>query len=770
MKNWEIPLELDRLPPDILEIASEKGVRYEDILITFHADKNADFCAADTYLIVTEKSLLSVCGTRALEKRNGRHSYVAERLSGVFHVDSIDEYLLDEIERFRLTEHLSGASLLMDTQEAPRLLCAMSGFCKQSAQLFVRYVNRLKKEGSITVDEEDLPKNHACPTCGMRYPDKNRHICPRCMKRGSLFGRMLSFFFKYKGYLIATLVSLLAMTLLGTLTPYLSSGFFFDEVLDAGGSFYGQVAFLLFLIVGTRLITAFFTMINNYVTSVIAARVVYDLKKVIFGSIGRLSLGFFTARQTGGLMTQVNRDSNTIYEFFCDGVPYFIVNIVQTVVLTVLLFIINPLLALCSLCTVPVFFFIMQRLYKNQSRLHARCYSGNSRLNSFLADVLSGIRVVKAFSREQDEIGRFDERNRRVAESDQNLAVYNNYVFPLASLLLYAGNIIAWALGGWMVMKGIGGMTYGSLLTFIAYINMIYAPLNFFVTMVNRTADCSNAMQRLFEIMDARPEVSEKENPVRIAKFRGDVEFRDVDFSYNKSRKVIDSVSFSVKAGERLGIVGHTGAGKSTLANLLIRLYDTDSGDILIDGHSVRDLAFEDLYRNIAIVSQETYLFVGTVLDNIRYACPDATAEEVITASKLAGCHDFIMKMPDGYETRIGFGYKDLSGGERQRVSIARAILRNPKILILDEATAAMDTETERRIQEAIERLTVGKTTIMIAHRLSTLREADFLIVIEDGRVVERGTQDELLAKEDGVYHKLYSLQQEALKNAGIAE
>ena len=184
----------------------------------------------------------------------------------------------------------------------------------------------------------------------------------------------------------------------------------------------------------------------------------------------------------------------------------------------------------------------------------------------------------------------------------------------------------------------------------------------------------------------------------------------------------------------------------------------------------MRDLAFEDLYRNIAIVSQETYLFVGTVLDNIRYACPDATAEEVITASKLAGCHDFIMKMPDGYETRIGFGYKDLSGGERQRVSIARAILRNPKILILDEATAAMDTETERRIQEAIERLTVGKTTIMIAHRLSTLREADFLIVIEDGRVVERGTQDELLAKEDGVYHKLYSLQQEALKNAGIAE
>ena len=383
--------------------------------------------------------------------------------------------------------------------------------------------------------------------------------------------------------------------------------------------------------------------------------------------------------------------------------------------------------------------------------------------------MLSGIRVVKAFSREQDEIGRFDERNHHVAQSDRNLAVYNNYVFPLASLILYAGNIIAWAVGGWMVMQDIDGMTYGALLTFIAYINMIYSPMNFFVTMVNRTADCSNAMQRLFEIMDARPEVSEREEPIRVEHFRGDVEFRSVDFSYNKSRKVIDSVSFSVKAGERLGIVGHTGAGKSTLANLLIRLYDTDSGDIFIDGYSVRDLAFEDLYRNIAIVSQETYLFVGTVLDNIRYACPEATAEEVITAAKLAGCHDFIMKMTDGYETRIGFGYKDLSGGERQRISIARAILRDPKILILDEATAAMDTETERRIQEAIERLTVGKTTIMIAHRLSTLRDADSLIVIENGRVAERGTQEELLEKQ-GVYHKLYTLQEEALKNAGIAE
>jgi ATP-binding cassette subfamily B protein len=256
---------------------------------------------------------------------------------------------------------------------------------------------------------------------------------------------------------------------------------------------------------------------------------------------------------------------------------------------------------------------------------------------------------------------------------------------------------------------------------------------------------------------------------VHLEKCEGRVEFSGVDFSYEKNRKVIDGVGFSVEPGEALGIVGHTGAGKSTLANLLIRLYDTESGEIKIDGVNVRDLAYEDLRRNVAIVSQETYLFMGTILDNIRYAKPEATEEEVIEAAKIAGAHDFIIGLPDAYSTMIGFGHKDLSGGERQRVSIARAILRDPKILILDEATAAMDTETERKIQTALERLSVGRTTITIAHRLSTLRDADKLIVIENGKVPEAGTHQELITKR-GIYYNLYKLQMEAMKNIGIEE
>ena len=276
-------------------------------------------------------------------------------------------------------------------------------------------------------------------------------------------------------------------------------------------------------------------------------------------------------------------------------------------------------------------------------------------------------------------------------------------------------------------------------------------------------------LQRLFEISDAVPDVKESEHPVNLEKVKGDVSFKDVVFSYEENRIVIDKVSFDVPAGSTLGIVGHTGAGKSTLANLLTRLYDPIEGEVTIDGVNLKELSFRTLRDNIAIVSQETYLFRGTIMDNIRYACPDATNEQVMAAAKIASAHDFIIKYPDGYQTMVGMGYKDLSGGERQRVSIARAILKNPAILILDEATAAMDTQTERAIQESLNALTKNRTTIMIAHRLSTLRDADKLIVIENGKMPEAGTAEELLKKK-GVYYKLYKMQAEALKTIGIEE
>lgn len=311
--------------------------------------------------------------------------------------------------------------------------------------------------------------------------------------------------------------------------------------------------------------------------------------------------------------------------------------------------------------------------------------------------------------------------------------------------------------------------TYGTLVTYISMLAMAYAPLDFFNRFGQQLSECMNAAHRLFEIMDTVPDVQDKEGAVAPENFDGSVEFRNVSFEYLKNRRVIDNVSFKVEAGETIGIVGHTGAGKSTIVNLIMRLYDVTDGEVLIDGKNVKDLPMSFIRDNVSIVSQETYLFRGSIIDNIKYAVPDATDEEVVEAAKAAGAHDFIIKYPDGYNTQIGFGNKGLSGGELQRISIARAILKNPKILILDEATAAMDTATELKIQKAITNITRGKTTIIIAHRLSTLKDAKRLIVIEDGKMTESGTHRELIEKK-GDYYKLYKMQLDALKVIGVEE
>ncbi len=745
----------------------QDGIKSENIIISAYCDMDKEHIFCDTYVIATADTLFVLSGTDQLQKGQKGN------IEGIIKETDNRSYPLSTIETVFVEELVSTSRLVAKKRDGEIIhLTAMSNFCKADAGMFSKYFARLKKGEIVTpnfeLDPEDNPDEIRCPDCGMRYPDRNRKICPRCMEKGKLYSRFGHFLLKYKTQLVILFSSLFFLTATSIIVPYFSKGFFLDNVLSEGGSLYGEVLFAIGIIVATQVLSQIADMINGYASTKIAARVVFDLKKTIFSAINRLSLGFFTGRQTGGLMTQVNSDANTIYSFFCDGVPYLLINIVQVAVLSVILFCMNPLLAAMSLVTVPIYFLLLRRTYGHSKKLNAVKYSADRTMNSGLADVIGGIRVVKAFSKEELEISKFDTKSRRAAKDNKRLAVFNNWTYPSIAYVLYIGNIVALGVGGYMVMNG--ELSYGELITFTAYVNMIYAPINFFSNMINWSAACTNSLQRLFEIYDTEPEISEKPDAVTPAEMVGNLEFKSVDFGYSKHKKVLDNVSFTAPAGKILGIVGHTGAGKSTIANLIMRLYDADEGGIYIDGINVRDISLKYLYENIAIVSQETYLFIGSVLDNIKYACPNATYEEVICAAKSAGAHDFIVKLPDGYNTKIGSGYTELSGGERQRLSIARAILRNPKILILDEATAAMDTKTEMLIQNALSRLTEGKTTIMIAHRLSTLRDADKLIVIEQGEVVETGTHDELLNKKDGVYNKLYTLQAEALRNAGITD
>jgi len=384
-----------------------------------------------------------------------------------------------------------------------------------------------------------------------------------------------------------------------------------------------------------------------------------------------------------------------------------------------------------------------------------------SAFNSVLGDTLSGLRVVKAFAKEDNETHRFSKYSDDLMKAQLKLNAIHLCLSPVISIIVATSINAIWGFGGILVMDRM--LEYALFLTFINYTSMLFNPIAKFSLMSETFAKAINSMQRMVEILDCVPEVTESKNPVKMPEMKGEIEFKNVSFHYNINRPILKNVSFKTKPGESVGLVGHTGAGKSTIINLLTRLYDVISGEILIDGVNIKDIRISDLRNNIAVVSQEVYLFAGTISDNIAYANHGISKEKIIEAAKAANAHDFIMALPEGYETLVGQGHRSLSGGEKQRISIARAIITNPKILILDEATAAMDTKTELLIQEALTNLIKGKTTITIAHRLSTLKDCDTLYALSDGCIVESGTHEELLKKK-GVYHKLYNLQLDAMK------
>jgi ATP-binding cassette subfamily B protein len=521
------------------------------------------------------------------------------------------------------------------------------------------------------------------------------------------------------------------------------------------------VAGIVGVILLVRAIGVGLNVLYSYVLARTVPWIVYDLKVKIFEAMQRLSVGFYTSKRTGALMNRVNRDATNIYWFFVDGLPYVVVNVFMFSGVIALMFILNVKLALLCVGVLPIAVGMFRFLWSIFKRFHHKNWVYASQLNAMVSDSVNGQRVIKAFAREDDETDRFQDVGVKQAHVDTASMNVGYTAFPLIYLFMFLGQVAVTAVGGMMVLNK--EITVGTLLTFIAYLNMLYGPLEFMSWVSNWWARCVDAAQRVFEIIDAKPDVAEPEHPAKVESLKGDIHVKDVWFEYDPATPILKGIDLTVDAGKMLGIVGKTGAGKSTLANLIARLYDVNQGSIKIDGIDVRELPLGMLRRSIGIVSQDIYLFIGTIADNIRYARPEASIEDVIRAAKAASAHDFIMNLPDGYETRVGAGGQDLSGGEKQRLSIARTILQNPQILILDEATAAMDTETEGNIQRALTKLQSGRTTISIAHRLSTLREADSLAVISEGKVVESGTHAELLAKK-GEYFKLYSIQMEGLK------
>jgi ATP-binding cassette subfamily B protein len=487
-------------------------------------------------------------------------------------------------------------------------------------------------------------------------------------------------------------------------------------------------------------------------------KVVLSLRTSAYEYLQRLSLTFYNKKETGRLMSRISYDTGNLQEFIVYGIQEFVMNILMIIGMSVILFITNWRLAALTLIPIPIMIVGSIIFGKKIHVVYHKVWRRMAGMSAILADTIPGVRVVKAFVAEKREIDRFREKNEDFFHSSMRAAKLRTIYFPIMGFATFAGGIIVRWFGG----RGVVGseMTLGELMLFMSYMYMFYGPIQALTRLNHMLQRAASAAERVFEILDAQPDVDDKKDAIDLPPIQGDIKFDNVVFSYDKEKNALDGISFRAEAGQMIGLSGPSGAGKTTLINLIGRFYDVTEGSISIDGHDIRNVAMRSLRDQVGIVLQSPFLFRGSVAENISYSKPGASRSEIVAAAKAANAHDFIMGFPDGYDTMIGERGTGLSGGEQQRISIARAILKDPRILILDEATSSVDTETESLIQAAIERLVEGRTTFAIAHRLSTLRKADKLIILEKGKVAEIGTHEDLMNNE-GLYRRLVDLQSE---------
>ena len=668
------------------------------------------------------------------------------------------EWALTPDLRLALSDHAGLGSLEL-VDEAGRL--AQWRFTMKVNLQAQRFQDAFNRRDEAVLSQDAEPE--LCPSCQAVLPEDSEE-CPSCARELHtppstwVLLRLWRFARPYRGQLLLGFLLMLGATGATLVAPYLTMPLMDDVLIpfQQGRQIdTGLVAMYLGGLFGAAIVSWILGWAKTYILALVSERIAADLRTATFDHLLGLSLEYFGSKRTGDLMSRIGSETDRISVFLSLHALDFITDVLMLGMITVILFSTNPWLALATLVPLPFIAWLIHLVRDKLRTGFEKIDRVWGEVTSVLADTIPGIRVVKAFAQERREADRFRNANKHNLVVNDRLNKTWSLFTPSVSLLTEMGLLVVCAFGIWLIAHS--QITVGTLTAFLAYIGRFYSRLDSMSRIVSVTQKAASGAKRIFDILDHHSNVPEPAQPVVLDKVAGELSLQDIGFRYG-NRTVIRDLNLVIRPGEMIGLVGHSGSGKSTMVNLICRFYDVTEGAIKLDGVDLRRFRLADFRRHIGLVLQEPFLFFGTIAENIAYGKPEATREEIVAAARAAHAHEFILRLPQGYDSLVGERGQGLSGGERQRISIARALLIDPRILIMDEATSAVDTETEKEIQKALDNLVRGRTTIAIAHRLSTLRKADRLVVMDRGEIVEVGPHDELIAKQ-GAYWRLWEAQ-----------
>jgi ATP-binding cassette subfamily B protein len=777
---------MEEMPEELETRAHELLANGEEIKVAVSTDLRFDGNYGKDWIIATDRRLLAF-------NQNGAPEHQVREIS------------LASVEAVEIVEMYGNNILKLRTSEDAMEVARYSRRVSPKFELATPELETLVQDANPDVEHEKQHRpqgwgknKNKCETCGQPLP-RWSGVCVNCVEKRKLIFRLIRYSFPFWHIAVPALALMMVIRLV-SLFPVVLSKEVVDNVLSPAQSrvsgatltatgepipeptwgllsgigegvsgwltlptagSWGHLITIIILMVSFNVFTMGASAVRGYMMAWVGQNITRRLRNETYEHLSSLSLDFYNQRDTGNLMSRITQDVGRLRDFIANGLQDLIGDSLTLINICAIMFLTNWKLAAWTLIPVPCLIFFTIFFGKKMGKVFSVLWKRYADISTILASTIPGVRVVKAFARERYEVNRFSEKTYQVFDGEMNAAKLWTLYRPIMEFIIFSGSILIWLIGGSQIFNGL--LTLGELFMFQALMGRFFRPVYTLCQMNERFIRAATSADRVFEIIDTPPSVADKDDAVTLENIKGDVEFKDVYFSYDAEKNALNGISFDAKAGEMIGLVGHSGAGKSTVINLITRFYDPNEGSIEIDGHDNRDIKLKALRQQVGVVLQDPFLFQGTVAENIGYSKPGATRHEIIAAAKAANAHEFIVKFPDGYDTMVGERGARVSGGERQRISIARAILKNPRILILDEATSSVDTETESNIQEALERLVRGRTVFAIAHRLSTLKYADRLVVLKDGKVDEIGTHAELLAK-DGTYAVLCEKQIELSK------